>query len=579
VILLKLEAIYNLAYGDRKPFKDKKNAGSFFNALITGYLNEELYSTINGDHFSVGPLDLFFGLMHENYMSINDLMEGIYSYYELEENDISIDDLLSSNFSDSPIFNENTMHTLLKSLPSYKLESLGMKYQNIPFSETAFFFTLCSDDAIANCDIENIDELVEYFKTVKSVMSSKQYNWQEITEIVKNRLGINIDNSVEHYREVYKKCLKDIIDWETNEKLYLFCEHVKRKSRTGTKDFDEIVDEILKLDEIYIRKNEQDKFISNSNSSNVKQDYTEDKVVEEYHQTNNEGNSFLKKTIIGQDEALEKVEDRLLSATLGFADSNRPIASFLLTGPTGVGKTETAKQVANLWCEGKLQTVDMTTYSSKEDVSRLVGSSPGYVGYDDPNSFIEYVKKNPKCVLLFDEIDKCHRECLDILMRMLDEGEVVTAKNERVSLKNTIIFCTTNITEYLKNNGKVKNLNQLVTSNGGLRKEIVGRFDEVIEYQKIDREGYIKIAKIFLDNVIENFNKNNNSRNIQLTYTQSLLESIVDEADYETLGARAIRSSIQHNFINKVSKFIIKNNSRNCKINVTDDKIEILKKR
>lgn len=565
---MKLEEFYILAYGDRKPFKDKKNAGSFLNALLVGYLNEELYRNSDADTFCEGPLDLFFGLMNELNISINDVIEGTYRYYQNKENDIDIDDLLSSNFSQSPIFMESFIHKFLLDQPKERMERIGVSFQNLTFEENSLFFRLFDEGALDYC--ENGVVIKDYVRKIKEIFSFKKYNLKEVTALVREEMGLTFSNDMDSYKQVYRKFVGAIESNSGNEQFCSFSKKVKEISDNTDGDFNDSLEHVLRIDEIYNRNGVKDEFVSDKKTFDNQDDFIEKKASED---------SLLKKYVIGQDEALEKIEDRLLSSTLGFNDCGKPIASFLLTGPTGVGKTETAKQVANLWCDGKIQTIDMTTYTTKEDVSRLVGSSPGYVGYTDSNPFIEYVKKNPKCVLLFDEIDKCHRECLDILMRMLDEGEFVTAKNEKILLTGAIIFCTTNLTEYLKGDKKTGSLNQIVTSSGGLRKEIVGRFDEVIEYKQIERDDYLKIAKVFLDKVIENFNKNNLSKKIELIYDNGLLEGIVDSADYRTLGARAIRSSIQHNFINKLSKFIIKNNCRNCKIKVTGDQIEILKKR
>jgi len=218
----------------------------------------------------------------------------------------------------------------------------------------------------------------------------------------------------------------------------------------------------------------------------------------------------------------------------------------------------------------------MSEYMEKHSVSKLIGSPPGYVGYDEGGQLSEKVRRNPYSILLFDEIDKCHRDCLDILMRMLDEGELITAKGKKISLKDTIVFCTTNLTEYLKDNKNSKTINQLITSDGGFRKEIVGRFDEVVEYKKLSFEEYKQIAKIFLDKAIEGFEKGNNKK-IELKYSEDLVDKIVKDADFDTLGARAIKTSIQHNFINRVSKFIIKNGANNCALNVKPEDVELIK--
>ena len=276
----------------------------------------------------------------------------------------------------------------------------------------------------------------------------------------------------------------------------------------------------------------------------------------------------LPRYVIGQDEATQKVVDKILGSFIGFRTEKEPVATFLMTGPTGVGKTETAKAVADLCFGGKIFTVDMTTFKTKEDISRLLGASPNYVGYGDRVAFCEFIEENPQCVLLFDEIEKADRSCLDILMRMLDEGEFINARGKTISLKDAVIFCTTNLTEYVENEDQ-SYLEKLTDRQDGLRKEIVGRFQEVVEYKHLTKAACKQIAKRFVQKQIDVFNNNNSSNALFLEYTDDLLEKIVKEANSDLFGARDIKKSIQANLIAPVAKYVLTYKPKQQKIVVS----------
>ncbi len=279
--------------------------------------------------------------------------------------------------------------------------------------------------------------------------------------------------------------------------------------------------------------------------------------------------------VVGQDEAIKIIADKILGAFVGFHGDKEPVASFLLTGPTGVGKTETAKAVADLCCNGHIHVVDMSTFKSKIDISRLIGASPNYVGYGDKIPFVDFIKEHPDGVILFDEGEKAHPECLDAIMRILDEAEFITARGEKLSLKENIIFFTSNYTAntmrlgFNSDNGSTEE--KITTGDGGIRKEIIGRFNNVIEYKPLKQDACKQIARNFIDKKIAIFKSNNSDLNINLEYTDDLLDAIVRDANTNLLGARDLKKLIDKYFVAVVSQYIVKHNPSDCALVVTSD--------
>ena len=286
--------------------------------------------------------------------------------------------------------------------------------------------------------------------------------------------------------------------------------------------------------------------------------------------------------IIGQTKQLELIKQKLISSNFGFKDNTKPIASFLLTGPTGVGKTQTAKAIANLCFNKNMFTLDMSTFKIKEDVVKFIGSPVGFVGSDEQMPFCEFCLKNPGSVILFEEIDKCNYECLDILLRMLDEGEFIDAKGRAISVKDTVIFLTTNITEY-QNENAILNYCQTEESDAnikvcqrGMRKEFVARVDEVIEYEHLNSYELVQITRKKLNSVIKQFESNNKEKNLTLHCSEPVIGEIVANSNTKMFGARDLNKSIQNYFIKPVVKYLYSNkNATNEKIMVNKDSLTI----
>ena len=209
----------------------------------------------------------------------------------------------------------------------------------------------------------------------------------------------------------------------------------------------------------------------------------------------------LKQSVVGQDQAIEKVTHAIQMHRTGLTDPNKPIGSFLFLGPTGVGKTEVAKTVADFLFHDKkrITRIDMSEYMEKHAVARLIGSPPGYVGYEEGGQLTEQIRRNPYSVILFDEVEKAHPDVFNVFLQILDEGHLTDGQGRRVSFKNCIIIMTSNIgSHYILEAGKV---DEKVKSevNKELHKafkpEFLNRIDAIVFFNSLDEEQIVNIAK------------------------------------------------------------------------------------
>src|SRR5699024_5000264 len=223
----------------------------------------------------------------------------------------------------------------------------------------------------------------------------------------------------------------------------------------------------------------------------------------------------MRKRVMGQDEALELVSDAVIKSRSGIKDPNRPIASFLFLGPTGVGKTEVARTLAyELFDDERhMIRIDMSEYMEKFSVSRLIGSPPGYVGYEEGGQLTEAVRRNPYSIVLFDEVEKAHPEVLNLLLQILDDGRVTDSNGRTVDFKNTIIIMTSNLGSEHILNGNTDLVMQEVREH--FRPEFINRIDEIIVFNPLSKEA---IAKI-LDKIIHDIEKRLADVNLKINLT------------------------------------------------------------
>ncbi len=253
----------------------------------------------------------------------------------------------------------------------------------------------------------------------------------------------------------------------------------------------------------------------------------------------------LEKRVIGQDEALTQISNSIIRSRAGLSDSNRPIGSFLFLGPTGVGKTEVAKALAEQLFDSEKQIVriDMSEYMEKESVSRLVGAAPGYVGYEEGGQLTEAVRRKPYSIVLFDEVEKAHPDVFNILLQVLDDGRLTDGQGRTVDFTNTIIIMTSNLgSEFLlsdnKEEGRKKVMELLKRS---FRPEFINRIDEIVMFNSLTESVVDKIVEKFLS-LLKNRLAN---KEISFDYDQKAVSFIHANSFDETYGARPIRRYIQ----------------------------------
>ncbi len=271
----------------------------------------------------------------------------------------------------------------------------------------------------------------------------------------------------------------------------------------------------------------------------------------------------LHKRVIGQDEAVQAVTEAIQRSRAGIQDPNRPIGSFLFLGPTGVGKTELAKTLAQALFddENNLVRIDMSEYMEKYAVSRLIGAPPGYVGYEEGGQLTEAVRRKPYCVVLFDEVEKAHPDVFNILLQVLDDGRITDSQGRTVDFKNTIIILTSNLgSDYLlggiDNEGNVSQQAKAQVEallHRSFRPEFLNRLDEIVFYKPLTKENVTAIV----DLQIARLNRRLADQQIQCRLTRQAKDAIVEAAYDPQYGARPLRRYVQHTVETMLSKKLL----------------------
>ena len=274
---------------------------------------------------------------------------------------------------------------------------------------------------------------------------------------------------------------------------------------------------------------------------------------------------ILHKRVIGQDEAVEKVSEAIMRSRAGIGDPRRPIGSFMFLGPTGVGKTELAKSLADALFddEHNMVRIDMSEYMEKYSVSRLIGAPPGYVGYEEGGQLTEAVRRKPYSVVLFDEIEKAHPDVFNVLLQVLDDGRVTDSQGRTVDFKNTIIILTSNlgseyILEGIQENGEIseeakEKVRTLLKQK--FRPEFLNRLDEIVFYKPLMKN---EISKI-LDLLIDDLRKRLEDKNIKIEVSESAKNYLIDNGYDEAYGARPLKRFVQKKLETLIARKILSN--------------------
>lgn len=304
--------------------------------------------------------------------------------------------------------------------------------------------------------------------------------------------------------------------------------------------------------------------------------------VEKLQQTESEKllnmENILNQRVIGQNEALEQISHAIQMHRAGLSDPNRPIGSFLFLGPTGVGKTEVAKTLADFLFndEHKLIRIDMSEYMEKHAVARLIGAPPGYVGYEEGGQLTEQVRRNPYSVILFDEIEKAHPDVFNIFLQILDEGHLTDAQGRTVSFKNCIIIMTSNIgselilqakklTESVKE--KIEKLLQQT-----FRPEFLNRIDAIVFFKQLSEEDVVDIARIQLKELEHRMHE----QHITLTIDEQVIETVAKKGYSPEFGARPLKRVIQQEITVPIAQQLLRDpKTKKIHVSMKKDKIVI----
>ncbi|MDD4189536.1 MAG: AAA family ATPase, partial [Eubacteriales bacterium] len=293
--------------------------------------------------------------------------------------------------------------------------------------------------------------------------------------------------------------------------------------------------------------------------------------------------NILHKRVIGQDEAVTAVSDAVMRARSGLKDPRKPIGSFIFLGPTGVGKTELAKTLAEALfdTEENMIRIDMSEYMEKHAVARLIGAPPGYIGYEEGGQLTEAVRRKPYSVILFDEIEKAHPDVFNILLQILDDGRLTDNQGRTVDFKNTIVIMTSNLgSHYLLNaiedKGTVDEADKeqvMAELRRSFKPEFLNRVDDTVMFKPLLKDEILKIV----DLALEDIRKRLQTKDILLEITEAAKIFIADNAYSPEYGARPVKRYIQRNLETEIGKMIIKGTAPDGSRIVADMADEALK--
>ncbi|MDR2068196.1 MAG: AAA family ATPase [Holosporaceae bacterium] len=267
----------------------------------------------------------------------------------------------------------------------------------------------------------------------------------------------------------------------------------------------------------------------------------------------------LQESVVGQDEAIGAVADCIRRSRAGISDPNRPLGSFLFLGPTGVGKTELSKALAQFLFDDKnsMIRIDMSEYMERHSVSRLIGAPPGYIGYEQGGELTEAIRRRPYAVILFDEIEKAHNDVFNILLQLLDEGRLTDGLGHNVNFKNTIIVLTSNLGyEFFQDKSLSKETlssEVIKTVRATFRPELINRLDEIIVFNSLSRENMRGIVEIQLSDLAKRLEE----KKIIISFGENLKNWLCEIGYDQNYGARPLKRCIQKELYDLIARKII----------------------
>ena len=433
------------------------------------------------------------------------------------------------------------------------------------------------DEACATIKVQMESVPVELDTLSRKIMQlevEKQALKHEKDELSKNRV-IEIDKKLDEIK-IKEKQLRS--DWEdekvVNDKISKKKEEIERKTyelEVAENNYDLETAAKLRHGVIPELKRELED-LNNSNKRSILSDVVDDesiaKIISRWTNipvaklVGGEKDKLIhlyenmKKRVKGQDEALELVSEAIKRARAGIKDPNRPIGSFMFLGPTGVGKTEVARTLAyELFDDEKhMIRIDMSEYMESHSVSRLVGAPPGYVGYDEGGQLTEAVRRNPYSIVLFDEIEKAHKDVFNILLQILDDGRITDGQGRTVDFKNTIIIMTSNLgSEYILNNedNYKEKVNEAVRHT--FKPEFINRIDEIITFKPLNKDVVYEI----LNNIIKNIELRLRDKQLTLSVSNEAKDAIIENSFDPNFGARPIKRYVSRNIETLIANALI----------------------
>ncbi len=436
--------------------------------------------------------------------------------------------------------------TEMESMPS-ELDEISRKIMQLEIEETAL---KKENDEISKQRLSNIQKEIAELKTKFNEMKAKWENEREA--IVK----------VQKLREEIEKINAEI---ERAERAY----ELNKAAELKYGKLPELQKQ-LKIEEEISEKGKEDSLLRNKVTedeiSKIISRWTGipvTKLMEGEREKIINLPEILHKRVIGQEEAVEKVSEAIIRSRAGIGDPKRPIGSFMFLGPTGVGKTELAKSLAEALFddEHNIIRIDMSEYMEKYSVSRLIGAPPGYVGYEEGGQLTEAVRRKPYSVVLFDEIEKAHPDVFNILLQVLDDGRITDSQGRTVDFKNTIIIMTSNlgsdyILEGIQDNGEISKkakdeVEKLLKSN--FRPEFLNRLDEIVFYKPLMKNEISKILEL----LIKDLERRLEDKQIKLELTQNAKDYLIDNGYDEIYGARPLKRFVQKKLETLIAKKII----------------------